>query len=152
MFSSQLVTELTRLLTMEVDAARAYANAVGLLGPGPIREELALIGREHQAHADAVRDEISFRGYLPPEPVSQLEGFVLGGGAPAGPPGPEEALAAVVRNEQLASSMYAKVLAKGPPDGALELLERLRGESERHRAWAGRALAARAWESGGAHP
>ena len=141
MFSSQLVTELVRLLSMEVDAARAYANAVALLAPGPIREELALIGREHRARVDAVRDEIAFRGYLPPEPTPRVEGFVLGAaGPPPAPPRPEEALAAVVRNEALASSLYAKLLAKGPPDEARGLLERLRGESERHRAWASRAL------------
>ena len=153
MFSSQLVVELTRLLAMEVDAARAYANAVALLPPGPIRDELDVIGREHRAHADVLRDEIAFRGYVPPEPTSRVEGFVLGAPGPApAPPGPEEALGAVVRNEQLAASLYAKLLAKGPPDGARELLERLRGEGERHRSWATRALSARAWESGGAHP
>ena len=152
MFSSQVVVELSRLLSMEVDAVHAYANAAALLAPGPIRDELALIGRDHEEHADAIRDEIAFRGYLPPEPSSSVEGFVLGApGPPAAPPGPEEARGAVLRNEQLAASLYAKLLAKGPPDGARELLERLRDESERHRARAARALALRAWELPGAH-
>ncbi len=46
--------------------------------------------------------------------------------------------------------MYAKLLAKGPPEGARELVERLRTEAERHRGWAERMLARRPWESGGA--
>jgi hypothetical protein len=151
-FSSQLVVELSRLLVMEVDAVRAYANALALLGPGPVRDELALIGREHQTHADALRGEIAFRGYVPTERASRVEGIVLGAaGRAPGPLGAEEALAAVVRNEQLAATLYAKLLAKGPPDTARPLLERLRVESEGHAGRAARFLSARAWESPGAH-
>jgi rubrerythrin len=150
-YSPQLVVELARLLVMEVDAVRAYANATPRLDPGPIRDELALIGREHAAHADELREAIAFRGYLPPDPVSEVEGIVLGGGA-TGQAGPEAAVEAVRRNELLVASLYAKVLAKGPPEGAVELLERLRGEAERHRGWAERALARRAWEDAGPSP
>jgi hypothetical protein len=140
-YSPQLVVELSRLLVMEVDAVRAYANAVALLGPGPIRDELALIGKGHAEHAAALRGEIAFRGYVAPDPTSRLEGYVLGSSGPPGaPPAPEEALAAVLRNEQLAGSMYAKLLAKGPPENALELVERHRAEAERHRSWAERTL------------
>lgn len=131
---------------------RAYGNAAALLGPGPLRDEVSIIGREHQAHVAALRDEIAFRGYLPPEHSSSVDGIVLGGGPALAPPEPEEALLAIRRNEQLAASLYAKLLVKGPPDGARELLERLRGEAERHRGWAERMLARRPWESGWASP
>lgn len=144
--------ELARLLEMELDAVRAYANAVALLAPGPIRDELVVIGREHQAHVKALRDEIAFRGYLAPEHSSSVDGIVLGGGPVTAPPSPEEAVSAVRRNEALASSLYAKLLAKGPPEGAAELIERLRAEAERHRGWAERTLARRPWESPGASP
>jgi rubrerythrin len=137
-YSPQLVVELARLLAMEIDAVRAYSNAVALSAPGPIRDELVVIGREHQAHVKAIRDEIAFRGYLPPEHTSSVDGIVLGGGPVTAPPSPEEAVGAILRNEALAASLYAKLLAKGPPEGALELLERLRGEAERHRGWAER--------------
>jgi rubrerythrin len=150
LYSPQLVVELTRVLAMEIDAVRAYANAVALLGPGPIRDELGMIGQEHQAHVAAIRNEISYRGYLPPEHTASVDGIVLGGGPVTAPPGPEETLHAVRRNELLAASLYAKILAKGPPDGARELLERLRGEAERHRSWAERTLARRPWETAGA--
>lgn len=143
MYSPQLVVELARLFTMEIDAVRAYANASALVGPGPIRDELVVIGREHQDHASAIREEVAFRGYLPPEHTSSVEGIVLGGGPAVEPPRPEEALAAIVCNEALAASLYAKLLARGPPDGARELLERLRGEAERHRSWAERMLGRR---------
>jgi hypothetical protein len=150
LYSPQLVVELARLLAMEIDAARAYANAVALVGPGVIRDELVVIGREHEAHAAAVRHEISFRGYLAPEHSPSVEGIVLGGGPVAAPPAPEEVLAAVRRNEALAASLWAKLLAKGPPEGARELVLRMRAEAERHRGWAERMLARRPWEAPGA--
>ena len=143
MYSPQLVVELARLLAMEIDAGRAYANAVALVGPGPIRDELGVIGREHEAHAAAIRDEITFRGYLAPEHSPSVEGIVLGGGPVTGPPSPEEVLGAVLQNESLAASLWAKLLAKGPPEGARALVLRLRAEAERHRRWAGRMLARR---------
>jgi rubrerythrin len=152
LYSPQLVVELARLHAMETDAVRVYANAVALAPFGPIRDELVVIGREHQAHLDAIRGEITFRGYLAPEHSSDLEGIVLGGGPVTAPPGAEETLAAIQRNEALVASLYAKLLAKGPPEGARELLERLRAEAERHRSWAERTLARRAWEGSGASP
>jgi hypothetical protein len=142
-YSPELVVELARLLVMEVDAVRVYANAASLVGPGPIRDELVLIGQEHEAHAEALREAIAFRGYLAPDPVSDAAGIVLGASGPApAPPSPPEALLAIRRNELLVASLYAKVLAKRPPEGAVELLERLRGEAERHRGWAERTLRA----------
>ncbi len=152
MYSPQLVVELARLLAMEIDAVRAYANAVALLGPGPVRDELVVIGREHEAHVSAIRDQIAFRGYLPPEHSASCEGIVLGGGPVTAPPGPKEAVAAVRRNEQLAASLCAKILAKDPPDGARELLKRLRAEAGRHLGWAERMLARRPWDASGASP
>jgi rubrerythrin len=81
-----------------------------------------------------------------------VDGIVLGGGPVTAPPSAEEAVSAVRRNEALAASLYAKLLAKGPPQGAVELVERLRAEAERHRGWAERTLARRPWESSGTSP
>jgi hypothetical protein len=152
-FSPQLVTELSRLVAMEVDAVRACENALALVPPGPIRDELEVIGREHRAHADALREEIAFRGYLAPDITSTLEGVVLGAlPSTRQPHGAEEVLSAVQANEHLVSALYGRLLAKGPPERARELVERLRTEAERHRGWAERTLARRPWESGGASP
>lgn len=153
MYSPQLVSDLSRLFAMEVDAVRAYENALALVPPGPIRDELVVIGREHRAHADALRAEIAFRGYRAPELTSTLQGVVLGGlGSSHQPHGAEEVLAAVRANEHLASALYGRLLAKAPPEGARELLERLRADSERHRGWAERTLARRPWDPDGRHP
>jgi rubrerythrin len=152
LYSPQLVVELARLLAMEIDAVRAYENAAAHAPPGPILDEILVIGREHAAHVAAIRDEIGFRGYLAPEHSASVEGIVLGGGPVTAPPSAEELVSAIRRNEALAASLWAKLLAKGPPDGAAELVERLRADAERHRGWAERTLARRPWEAPGTSP
>jgi hypothetical protein len=150
--SQAVVVELLRLLEMEVDLAQAGAKALAFLDPGPIRDEVLLVAREHEAHVSALRDHIQYRGYRVPESTSSPKGLVLGARAQPVRPGVEEVLRAVRSNAQLALALYAKLIAKGPPDDARELLERIRGEEERHLRFAERALAVRAWESPGASP
>jgi hypothetical protein len=150
--SPQLVAELARLLEMEVDSAQACAKALAFLDPGPIRDEVLIVAREHEAHVSALRDHIQYRGYRVPEPSSTVRGMVLGAHAQPVRPSAEDVLLAIRSNAQLASALYARLLAKKPPDDARELLSGIRDEEERHRRWAERALATRAWEVSGASP
>jgi hypothetical protein len=150
--SPQLVPELVRLLEMEVDSAQACAKALAFLDPGPIRDEVLIVAREHEAHVSALRDHIQYRGYRVPEPSSGVQGMVLGARTQQARPGVEDVLLALRSNAQLASALYGRLLAKGPPDDARALLLGIRDEEERHRRWAERALATRAWEASGASP
>ena len=152
MQSPELVVELSRLLSMEVDSSLACAKALAFLAPGRIRDEVVLVAREHETHVAALRGHIEYRGYVVPEASSSVKGIRLGASATPGRPGVEDVLQALRSNAQLASTLYAKVLAKGPPDDARALLERIRVEEERHRRWADRVIAARVWESNGASP
>ncbi|HEX9242307.1 MAG TPA: ferritin-like domain-containing protein [Anaeromyxobacter sp.] len=152
MQSPELVVELSRLLEMEVDAAQAAAKALAFLPPGPIRDEVLLGAREHEAHVAAIRDHIDYRGYRVPETSSAIRGIRLGASVQPARPDVEDVLQAVRGNAQLACALYGKLLAKGPPEDAQELLERIRGDEARHLRWAERALATRAWEAAGASP
>jgi rubrerythrin len=144
--SPELVTELSRLLAMEVDSAQACAKALALLPPGPIRDEVLLVAREHEGHVAALREHIEFRGYLVPERSSSVRGIRLGGSAQRGRPGVEEVVRALRSNAQLASALYGKLLAKGLPEDVAELLGWIRVEEQRHLRWAERTLAASAWK------
>jgi hypothetical protein len=150
--SPELVNELSRLLAMEVDSAQACAKALALLPSGPIRDEVLLVAREHEGHVAALREHIEYRGYLVPERSSAVRGIRLGGTPQKGRPGVEEVLRALRSNAQLGSALYGKLLAKGVPEDAAALLERIRAEEQRHLRWAERALAARSWETSGASP
>jgi hypothetical protein len=153
MQTPQLISELFRLFLVEIDAVQAYGEAVAILGPGPIRDELALFGLEHQRHALQVQEQITRRGYHPPEREPDVKGVVIGAlTAPQRVLTVEDVLSGIRGNEQLTGSLYAKALAKPLPDEVREVLTRIREEEHHHLDWIERALSRRAWESGGVHP
>jgi len=154
MQTPQLMTELFRLFSVEVEAVQAYGAAVALLGPGPIRDELALFGLEHQRHALVLQEQISRRGYVPPEVQPDVKGVVIGAlRPPQRSLTAEDVLAGIRGNEQLTGSLYAKALAKTLPNELREILARIHGEERHHLDWIERAISRRAWEASGAsHP
>ncbi|HEX9399371.1 MAG TPA: ferritin-like domain-containing protein [Anaeromyxobacter sp.] len=152
MSSPQLIAELSRLFSVEVDAVQAYAAAVALLGPGPLRDELALFGLEHQRHALVVQEQIVRRGYHPPDVTPDVKGVVIGAlTAPSRPLGVEDILVGMRGNEQLTGSLYAKALVHRMPDDVRTVLARIHAEEQHHLDWVERTLSRRAWESA-AHP
>jgi hypothetical protein len=153
MQTPQVIAELSRLFALEIDAVQAYGAAVALVGPGPIQDEIALFGLEHQRHALVLQEQIARRGYHPPDVEPDVKGVVIGALTP-----PqrsltvEDVLAGLRGNEQLTGSIYAKALAKGMPDDVREVLTRIRAEEHHHLDWIERAISRRAWESSGASP
>jgi hypothetical protein len=150
MQTPQLIAELTRLFSVEVDAVQAYGAAVALVGPGPIQEELALFGLEHQRHALVLQEQIVSRGFRLPDVEPDVKGVVIGALThPQHSLTVEDVLAGIRGNEQLTGTLYAKALAKGLPPELRELVARIRAEEHHHLEWVERALARRAWEGGG---
>jgi hypothetical protein len=148
MQTPQLIVELSRLFSLEVDAVQAYGAAVALVGPGPIQVELGLFGLEHQRHALALQEMIARRGYHPPDVEPDVKGVVIGALTfPRRSLTIEDVLAGVRGNEQLTGSLYAKALAKDVPDDVREVLARIRGEEHHHLDWVERAISRRAWEA-----
>jgi len=144
----QIIAELSRLFSVEVDAVQAYGAAVALLGPGPLRDELALFGLEHQRHALVVQDQIVRRGYHSPDVTPDVKGVVIGALTPPRRPlGVEDVLMGIRGNEQLTGSLYAKALARKLPDDVREALARIHAEERHHLDWVERTLARRSWES-----
>ncbi len=154
MQTPQVVAELSRLFCLEVDAVQAYATAVGLLGPGPVRDELALFGLEHQRHALALQEQIVRRGHHAPDVEPDVKGVVIGAlSAPQRRLTIEDVLAGMRGNEQLTGSLYAKALAKKLPDDVREVLARIHVEEQHHLGWIERTISRRPWEASGAsHP
>jgi hypothetical protein len=153
MQTPQLIADLSRLFSVEVDAVQAYGAAVALVGPGPIQAELALFGLEHQRHALALQEQIARRGHLAPDVEPDVKGVVIGAlTAPQRSLTIEDVLSGIRGNEQLTGSLYAKALAKTLPDELRELLTRIRAEEQHHLEWIERAISRRAWEASGASP
>jgi hypothetical protein len=148
MQTPQLVAELTRLYSVEVDAIQAYGAAVALAGPGPIQAELSLFGLEHQRHGILLQEQIVRRGYALPDVEPDVKGVVIGALTwPRRSLTLEDVLDGIRGNEQLTGTLYAKALAKPLPDDVRELLLRIRAEERHHLHWMERALARRPWET-----
>jgi hypothetical protein len=155
MYASQIAAELSRLYSLEVEAALAYGAAVAIVGAGPVHDELASFGLEHQRHVVELHEAILKLGHSPPEIEPDVKGVVIGALTP-----PrrrltlQDVLEGMRGNEQLTNSVYAKVLAKPLPPEVRELVERLGEDERRHLDWMDRVVAQRVWEAAGsaAHP
>jgi hypothetical protein len=147
----EVVRELSRLVSLEVDAGYAFGAGAAYFGErSPIGAELALLRVEHQRHALELHATIAGLGYSPPEVTPDVKGVVIGAlTEPARPLTPEEVLVAMRGNEQLTGSVWAKALAKPFPAGLRPLLERTREDERRHLDWIERAISRRLWERAG---
>ncbi len=153
MLVPQVVVELSRLFSLEVDAIHAYESAATLAGSGPVEAELRLFGLEHQRHALVLQDVIIRLGHHPPEVVPDVKGVVIGAlTAPSRPLTIEDVLEGMRGNEQLTNSVYAKVLAKPVPPGVRQILSPLLEDERRHLERMERMISRRIWESGWASP
>ncbi len=148
MSNSQIAEELSRLLSLEVDAVHAYSAALGLVSPGPLHDELTLFGLEHQRHAVDLHHEMLKLGHSPPEVTPDVKGVVIGAlTPPRRRPTLEELLEAMRGNEQLTNAVFAKVLAKPLPPDTRTFLAGMRAEEQHHLEWVERTLSRRPWES-----
>lgn len=152
--SDDLIRELSRLFQLEADEVTACRSAVRSIPAGPARDELALHGVEHERHALALLELFLGMGRTPPEVEPDVKGVVIGALTPPRARLSEtEVLEAVRGNEQLAGSVYAKVLAHRFPDDVRRVLEDARGDERRHLDWVERALSrAGAWSGAAARP
>jgi hypothetical protein len=148
---SQLLAELVRLYSVEVDAIQAYGAAVALAGPGPIQAELALFGLEHQRHGILLQEELVKRGVSPPDVEPDVKGVVIGAlSHPHRSLTIEDVLTGIRGNEQLTGTLYAKALARPLPEEVREVLLRIRAEEQHHLRWVEREIGRRPWEHEGA--
>lgn len=154
MHLKQIVAELSRLYTLEVDAAHAYSVALALVGAGPLHGELRLFGLEHQRHVLALQEALLSLGHHPPEAAPDVKGVVIGALTPPQRPLTlEDVLGGMRGNEQLTSSVYARALAKPFPKGLRDLVQPLHEDERLHLDWMERMVARRIWESAAAgHP
>jgi hypothetical protein len=146
----QVVAELSKLVSLEIDAVHAYEAAAAAMGGAgtAIGSELDLFKVEHQQHALELYDAFLRLGKNPPDVTPDVKGVVIGAlTAPRRQLSPEDVLEAVRGNEQLTGSVYAKALAKGLAPDIHELVARIRADEQRHLEWVERALARRPWES-----
>jgi rubrerythrin len=147
MTNQEIVEELSSLVHLDLDAVLAYDRALEAIGDGGLATELARFKLDHQRHVLELSRVLLDRNVKPPAARPDVKGTILGGvtGVRARL-GTEQALKAMVPNEELATSTYARSLAKPFPHDALDVVRRCYDDEQRHLAWIQRAIDQRLWE------
>jgi rubrerythrin len=142
---------LSNLLHVEIDAARAYAQATEAIGAVAVRRRLEAFRDDHERHIEAIAAEIRSLGMEPPPRHDDRRGFLLTGytGIFASM-GAEAALRALRANETLTSQRYDEAATADLPESVRQLIERHRLDERRHLRFLEDAIERRSWEGAGA--
>ncbi|MGE5516855.1 MAG: DUF2383 domain-containing protein [Bacteroidota bacterium] len=128
-----IADRLDHLLRIDLDAVRAYTQAIENVADTAIRDMLTAFRADHDRHIEALSAELSKRGRQPPQ-TAHFSGFALAGftGVAAGV-APAGALMAMQSNEVVTNQAYDMALAaEGLPDDLRQLLERHLADERRH--------------------
>ncbi len=148
---SEVIGELSRLVSLEIDALHAYDAAIAWVGGtgSPIGGGLAAFKVEHQRQALELYGALLGMGARPPEVEADVKGVVIGALTPPRPHlDAREILEAMRGNEQLTTAVTRNILARPLPVEVRALVGRAHAEEQRHLAWIEQALARGVWLAG----
>ena len=138
---------LTNLMHVDIDATRAYSQAIASIHVVAIRRRLEAFRADHERHIDDIEAEIRGLGMEPPARRPDLRGFLLAGyTAIRSSMGTEAALRAMRSNETLTNRRYDEAYAAELPENIRQLIERNRLDERRHIRFIEDALERRTWE------
>lgn len=144
--NEKIIEELNEVLQTDIDALGAYREAVSACEELEVREQLLRFQRDHERHISELGDCVRRCGGKPVQSVD-LKGYIQRGFTKvAGLIGTEACLRAMLNNEKLTNSVYARHCQKGFPSDILDVLRRGLSDEQRHFAWIDSALRQRIWE------
>jgi rubrerythrin len=153
MTNEEIVSELGSLIQLDVDAIRAYDQAIGNIDLPDVKARLTEFRRDHERHVSALSPEVQRLGGKPPANRPDVKGFVIQGfTAIRSMTGTEGALKAMQTNEKLTNRDYGKAVAMAFPPDIMTLLRSCADDERRHLDYIEQTLRLRPWEAAGAHP
>lgn len=137
-----MVDKLSDLLKLDVDAARAYDEAIEKIDEEDIRTQLGKYRDDHHRHVSEISAIISSMGGEVPEPSPDLKGKLIEGmTALRSGMGTDSALKAMRMNEQLTNRTYEDAMEWAAPTEAHEFIRRGYEDERKHLAYIEQALA-----------
>ena len=148
MANDDTIKRLKKLCQLDIDAARAYQQAIEKIDFAEIREQLIAFRADHERHIANLSEAVQRLGGEAPKRSPDVKGYLLEGfTALRSITGTEGALKAMRSNEKLTNKTYDDVLGEpGLMEDVRALVERNRDDERRHLAYIEGALEARAWE------
>lgn len=128
-----IADRLDHLLRIDLDAVRAYTQAIDNVADAAIRDMLTAFRADHERHIEDLSAELTTRGRQPPQ-TAHFSGFALAGftGVAAGV-APAGALMAMQSNEVVSNQAYDMALAtEDLPGDIRQLLEKNLADERRH--------------------
>ncbi len=138
---------LSALAQLDIDAVRAYEQAIGAVGQGGIRESLTRFRDDHKRHIEHLSAVIRALDAAPPEYTPEFKGFLIEGfTAIQNLLGTEGALIGMGNNEELTNRKYVEAYEMNLSPNIKELVGHNYHDEQIHLKYLRETLASRAWE------
>jgi len=138
---------LSALAQLDIDAIRAYEQAIESVSHGGIRVSLTRFRDDHKRHVEHLSAVIRALDAVPPEYSPDLKGFLIEGfTAIQSLLGTEGALVAMRNNEELTNRKYAEAYEMNLSPNIRELVGHNYHDEQVHLKYIQEMLASRAWE------
>ena len=149
MDTRDIIDRLEALLHLDVDAVRAYQQAIDEIEDPFILRALERFQDDHRQHIGHLSRCIRDLGAEPPAPRPDVKGFFIEGmTALRSKLGAESALKAMRMNEHLTNRRYEEALEQELTPAVRMVLLRHREDERRHLEFIEHALEHRLWEAG----
>jgi rubrerythrin len=146
MDGAEQANRLATLMQLDLDAVRAYGEAIEAIDVPEIRERLVQFRTDHEDHAEALGAAIRRLGGEPPSSIDTAGYVIEGYTAIRAAMGIAGALRAMKSNEALTTAAYEAALGLDLPPDLKGMVERHRDDERRHLAYIEAVLEDRVWE------
>jgi uncharacterized protein (TIGR02284 family) len=152
MTNEQMAKELKDLVQLDVDAVRAYQQAIDNIDDLTIKARLAEFQQDHRRHVIDLSPFVTRFGGKPPADKPDVKGFLIQGmTAIRSKMGIEQALKAMQSNERLTNRNYGEAVSMPWPADVQLVVQRCAEDERRHLEYVDRTLQTRPWEGAGTH-
>jgi rubrerythrin len=142
MTRDEILTQLEKLIQLDVDATHAYDQAIKNVDEQVIKDKLLLFQGDHRRHIDLLSAKVLELGGTPPELASDFKGFFISGfTALRSLTGTKGALEAMETNEKLTTSKYQDAVQLVWPTDITSVVQSNLADEQRHLAFVREAIA-----------
>lgn len=142
---TDVVRELNNLIQLDVDAIKAYDQAIEACEHASVKMKLTEFRADHQRHVTDLSAHVRALG-AQPEVKQDLKGYLIEGFTAITSIGTHSALVAMQGNEMLTNSRYQAALKMDLSPEIRVTLEKNFSDEQRHLAWIKEALNLKIWE------
>jgi uncharacterized protein (TIGR02284 family) len=131
--NKQVLDQLDSLVRLDIDAVRAYTEAIDRIDMSSVKEQLTQFRSDHERHITNLSSCIMQAGGTPPENKPDVKGFFIKGfTALRSMTGNEGALKAMKGNEELTNKHYQQALELELPNEIRLVVQQNREDERRH--------------------